>query len=95
MPFGMFRYKPSIHVSYERQGYIHFVSLHCHELPQKAQKKIRQLCQDVGGDHAPALLEYVTTNAGADAVCKKHFLSCSTLDRAVRRYYEKFPRRLF
>lgn len=91
----MFRYKPSIKVSYNRQGYIYFVSLHCHELPQKAQKKIRQLCQDVGGDYAPALLERVTTSASVDTVCKEHFLDRSTLDRAVRRYYEGFPLRLF
>lgn len=91
----MFRYKRSVHVSYERQGFIYFVSLHYHELPEKARKQIQQLCQDVGGDHAEALLERVTTNASADAVCKKHFLSRSTLVRAVRRYYEGFPHRLF
>ena len=91
----MFRYKPSIHVSYERQGFIYFVSLHYRELPEKARKQIQKLCQDVGGDRAPALLEYVTTNASADTVCQEHFLSRSTLRRAERRYYEGFPCRLF
>lgn len=87
----MFKYKPSINVSYERQGYIYFVSLRYHELPEKARKQIRQLCQNVGGDRAPALLEYVTMNTTVDAVCRKHFLSKSTLHRVVRRYYEEFP----
>ena len=33
-------------------------------------------------------------DAGATAVCMKHFLSRSTLERAVRRYYESFPQNL-
>ena len=40
------------------------------------------------------LFEFVTTDAGATAVCMKHFLSRSTLERAVRRYYESFPQNL-
>ena len=39
-------------------------------------------------------VSYVTTDAGATAVCMKHFLSRSTLERAVRRYYESFPQNL-
>ena len=41
-----------------------------------------------------ALFEFVTTDAGAQAVCLRHHLSPSTLERAVRRYYEAFPRKI-
>ena len=33
----MFRYKKSVPVSYERQGYIYFSSLLYREMPEKAQ----------------------------------------------------------
>lgn len=36
----MFRYKKSVPVSYERQGYIYFSSLLYREMPEKAQRKI-------------------------------------------------------
>ena len=39
----MFRYKKSIPVSYERQGYIYFTSLLYWELPKRTQEKILNL----------------------------------------------------
>ena len=84
----MFRYKKSVPVSYERQGYIYFSSLLYREMPEKAQRKILNLCMECGGgDYYRALFEFVTTDA-------KHSLSRSTLERIVRKYYEGFPRRL-
>ena len=65
----MFRYKKSVPVSYERQGYIYFASRLYRELTEEQQRKLLNLCM-------------------------KHFLSRSTLERAVRRYYESFPQNL-
>ena len=90
----MFRYKRSIKVPYERQGYIYFASLRFAELPTWQQDKIRALCDKCGGEYAGALLEFVTTDMGAVAVCMRHHLSQSTLERAVKKYYEAFPKRL-
>lgn len=90
----MFRYKPGIPVSYERQGYIYFASLLYRELPERSQEKIRELCRQAGGAYWEALLELVTTGAKADHVCQSHHLSRSTLERAVRKYYRAFPKRL-
>lgn len=90
----MFRYKPGIPVSYERQGCIYFTSLLYREMPERSRERIRQLCRKAGGEYWEALLEFVTTDAGAEQICQKHFLSRSTLCRAVRRYYEEFPGRL-
>lgn len=90
----MFRYKKSVPVSYERQGYIYFASLCYKELPPAQQQKILNLCIEAGGEYYQALFEFVTTDVGATAVCMDHHLSRSTLERVVRKYYEGFPRKL-
>lgn len=86
----MFRFKRSIPIDYDQQGYIYFTSRQYKKLPKKAKAKIQQLCQEAGGEYADALFEFVTTDAGAASVCGKYFLSESTLERAVRRYYLAF-----
>lgn len=90
----MFRYKKSINVPYDRQGYIYFLSRSYRELPERRKEIIRDLCEECGGEYSEALLEFVTTSAGAVAVCMRHHLSESTLERVVKKYYETFPRRL-
>lgn len=90
----MFRYKKSVPVSYERQEYIYFASRLYRELTEEQQRKLLNLCLQCGGEYYQALFEFVTTDAGATTVCMKHFLSRSTLERAVRRYYESFPQNL-
>jgi len=90
----MFRYKKSVPVSYDRQGYIYFTSRLYKELKPTQQEKIVNLCLEHGGEYYQALFEFVTTDAGATAVCMKHCLSRSTLERVVRAYYENFPRKL-
>lgn len=89
-----FRVKKSVPLSYEHQGYIYFTSRLCRELPLEQQRCIQNLCAEAGGEHYQALFEFVTTDAGAAAVCRKHFLSESTLERIVRKYYLLFARRM-
>lgn len=86
----VFRYKKSIPVDYDLQGYIFFASRRYRSLPAERQRKILSLCTEAGGEYYQALFEFVTTDAGATAVCRKHFLSQSTLERIVRRYYTLF-----
>ena len=90
----MFRHKKSVKVSYNRQGYIYFVSLMYRELPPRAQQQILDLCIRCGGEHYRALFEFVTTEAGAVAVAMRHYISPETLHRLVRKYYESFPKTL-
>ena len=51
----MFRYKKSIPVSYEWQGYIYFTSLLYWELPKRTQEKILNLCIAAGKENYQAL----------------------------------------
>ena len=90
----MFRFKRSVPVDYDAQGYIYFTSKRYKQLPLKAQKGILNLCLEAGGEYYQALFEFVTTDSGATAVCQKHFLSPSTLERIVKRYYARFAEEL-
>ena len=91
----MFRFKKSIPLSEERQGYVFFVSKLYKELPPAAQQKIVNLCMECGKGNYQALFEFVTTDAGATAVCMKHHIaSKTTIYRMVREYYLKFPKYL-
>lgn len=87
----VFRYKKSVPVSYDRQGYIYFMSRLYQELPKRQQERIISLCQRCGGEHGEAVFDFVTGSAGAEAVCARYYLSRSTLERAVREYYRAFP----
>lgn len=87
----VFRFKSGADVSYNKQGYIYFVSRRYRELPEAGQKEILNLCIQHGGEYYKALFEYVTTDAGAVAITRRHFISKPTLYRIVKAYYEGFP----
>lgn len=90
----MFRYKKSVDADYDRQGYIYFTSKNYQNLSAWQQRRLLDLCHEAGGEYHAAVFEFVTTDIGETAVCMRHHISASTLKRAVRRYYEQFPRRL-
>ena len=90
----MFRFRKSVPLSYDRQGYIYFCSRIYKMLQRKKQERIKQICREAGGEYHEALLEFVTGKLTAPEVCGKYFISQATLDRAVRRYYLSFPRDL-
>ena len=90
----MFRFKKSIPVEYDVQGYIYFASRRYADMPQRERKRIEELCELAGGQYQHALFEFVTTDTGAAAVCAKHFISESTLERIVRNYYIAYAKRL-
>ena len=89
-----FRFKRSIPVDYETQGYIYFTSRRYRELDGQKQEQIRRLCREAGGEREEALFAFVTTDMGALEVCTRYFLSESTLERAVKKYYIYFQEML-
>ncbi len=87
----MYRYKRSVPVSYDRQGYIYFLCKGYDDwCSEEERKRIRVHAKRSGGPYCRALMEFLTTDAGAVAVCEKHHISQSTLERAVRRFYTEF-----
>mgnify|MGYP005801777725 CR=1 FL=1 len=64
----MFRFKKSVPVSYDRQGYIYFTSRLYEELPPRAQQVIVNLCLECGADSDQCLLQFVTQDVGVPLV---------------------------
>ena len=91
----MFRFKRSVPVSYDWQGLIYFYSRLYDHLPEKHREKIRNLCEEAGMEYSKALFVLVTTSLSMTAVCDRYYLSQSTLQRAVRRYYKLCKEQLF
>ncbi len=86
-----FRYKYGLKVAYYRQGYIYFVSRNYKNLPKAKRERIETHCRRVGGEYWKALFDFVTKDIGSVAICARHYISSSTLERMVKRYYEEFP----
>ena len=86
----MFRYKRSVKVSYDRQGYIYFYSRLYKNLDAAGREYIEETAKAAGGVHAEAVLKFVTTDDGEAKVCREHNLSRATLYRVVGKYYELF-----
>ena len=91
----MFRFHRSINVPYDRQGYIYFKSLQYPNMSEEEKERIRGLCAIAGGGNEQALLEHVTTGESIVSVCYRHYIASPTsLYRALRLYYELFPKDL-
>ena len=91
---GKFRFKRAVPVDYDLQGYIYFTSRRYKRLPKGKREKIDRLCRRCGGEFGDAIREFVTTDAGAALICQKYFISQSTLERMVRKYYVAFANEL-
>ncbi len=91
----MYRYRARLGLSYERQGYIYFRSRMYRLLDRVTRKRLREHCRRCAGEHWRAVLDYVTTDRSQTEICLERHLSASTLQRAVKRYYENFPDDLF
>ena len=86
----MFRFRKKLPVRYDWQGYIYFTGKMYRWLPEIQRRKVLNLCAEAGGEYHQALFECVTTNKSIEEVCMKHYLSPSTMDRLLRRYYILF-----
>lgn len=85
-----FRAKRGVDLPEDEQAYIWAVSRLYRKLGRTEREKIRTLCEKSAGEYSRALLEFVTTDQTATAICLKHSISRATLYRCVQRYYEGF-----
>lgn len=86
----MFRKIRSIKLPYKKQGYIRFTCWNYEDLPQKTQALINRICAEVGGEDAPALREFLTTDKTAVAVAMKYFVRENKLYDMRREFYIRF-----
>jgi hypothetical protein len=88
----VFRYKKGIKLGYDRQIYVYAISRSFYLQPECRRNDIIGLCRNSAGDNWEALLEFVTTDDSATAICMRHYIaSRTTLYRAAKKYYESFP----
>lgn len=87
----MFRYKRGVKISYNKQGYVHFVSKRYAVLQGNKQKTILEMCIQHGGEHWRALFEYITTDVSAEEVTQRHGITKPILYAMMRKYYKNFP----
>lgn len=85
-----FVYLRAVKKDYQQQGKIFFECLGYARAPKATKEKIDRLCQSVGGQHAKALKEYLTTDANMTYISTKYYVSTPTLDRLRKAFYEKW-----
>lgn len=82
-----FKRMRSVNKSYDQQGEIFFACRNYANQPPGVQKKIRDLCENVGQEYAPALLAYLTTDISWQQTCIQYAMSEETLRRMRRKFY--------
>ena len=83
-----FKQLSSVGRSYREQGQIYFTCQNYARLGARQREKIDRLCEQVGGEYAGALKEYLTTDADWQYICTRYYVSSGTLDRLRKRFYE-------
>lgn len=85
-----FRKLRGVPLPYERQGYIYFLCATYAAQPADIQKRIRRLCDDIGGEDYSAALFAVLTQAGrrsVERIAADHATSATQLYRLRRQFY--------
>jgi glutathione peroxidase-family protein len=83
-----FRRLKNVGKSYDAQGFIYFSCKNYRCQTQAMKDRIDRLCKSAGGEYAPALKEYMTTDADWRGVCDRYYIAHSTLDRIRTRFYD-------
>lgn len=90
----MFRFRKNLKVSYQKQGYIHFVTRQYYKLKKEERAEIDELFRLAGGEYFEALKRIMTTDVSIYRVCDEMYLSKATLCRCINRYIKLFAERI-
>ncbi len=87
----MFKKRRGIHIPYNRQGLIYFVCMNVKDMPEDVQKKILNLCIEIGGDDHQALYELLTNDTkSVVGISLKYLISEKKLYNMRREFYERW-----
>lgn len=87
----MFKKRRGIHSPYNKQGLIYFTCVNYKDMPEETQKKIVNLCEEVGKQHADVLFEVMTnSNKSIRALAMEYHISEMSLYRLRKRFYESW-----
>lgn len=87
----MFKKRKGIHIPYNKQGLIYFTCINAKDMPEEVQKKIVNLCVEVGKEDYKALYEVLTNDRKTIlGISLEYFLSEKRLYRLRKEFYEKW-----
>ena len=85
----MFKKRRGIHIPYEKQGLIYFECINYKDMPEDIQKKISDLCNEVGKEYSEVLFKVVTdSKRSIRSIAIEHHVSESLLYRYRKKFYE-------
>ena len=85
----MFKKRRGIHIPYEKQGLIYFNCVNYKDMPEDIQKKISDLCNEVGKEYSEVLFKVVTDNKKSiRSLSMEYHISESQLYLYRKRFYE-------
>lgn len=89
-----FRKLRGVNIPYREQGLIHFTCVNYEKQPREVQKKIRDLCREIGGpDYEEALFAMMTReNISADWIEQNYYVSDSWMYKKRILFYERWKR---
>ena len=88
-----FKKMRSINLSYAAQGYIFFLCKTLQEQPEEIQRKVLNLCVEIGGADYAALYEVLTSGKSVRAVSIKSFVPERRLYSLRKNFYESWRKK--
>lgn len=86
-----FKKRRGIHMPYNKQGLIYFVCMNYKDMPEDIQKKILNLCMEIGQEDYRALFDVVTNdNKSIVSISLEYFISERRLYEMRKKFYESW-----
>ena len=87
----LFKKRRGIHIPYNKQGLIYFTCMNVKDMPEDVQRKILNLCIEVGGQHYRALYTMLTDDSkNIHGVAMDFHISETQLYLYRKKFYEKW-----
>ncbi len=89
----MFKKKRGIRLPYNKQGLIYFTCMDFKNQPAKVQRKIKDMCEKIGGDNSTALFEVLTNDKKSlERIADENFLTVKSLCEMRKKLYETWEK---
>lgn len=87
----MFKKRRGIHIPYNKQGLIYFICINVDDMPEYIQKKILNLCIEIGKEDYKALYEVMTNeDKSILSISLEFYVNEKKLYRMRKEFYEKW-----
>lgn len=87
----LFKKRRGIHIPYNKQGLIYFTCMNVKDMPEEIQRKILNLCIEIGKEDYQALYEVLTNDSKSIiSISLEYYLNEKKLYRMRKEFYEKW-----